>query len=133
MAMVTTMEMAMTMMTMTMMAMQTMTAIDVFNIMNAFRIHHPHANSLVIDTAKIAADDLGCQCREHKVCCGLVVDVDIVVRLRHEKILVSDVFLGNDHIREETAITVNWMTNRFERCHVGFLLLPYVPNSTLYD
>jgi hypothetical protein len=107
--------------------------IDVFNIMNACQIHHPHANRLVIDIAGIAAGDLGCQCREHKVCCGMVVDVDIVVHLHHMKILVPHVFLGKNHIREETAITLNWVTNGFECCRVGFLPLPYVPDAALYD
>ena len=107
--------------------------IDVFNITNVCQIHHPYENRLVIDIAGIAAGDLGCQCREHKVCCSVVVDVDIVVRLYCKKVLVTDAFFGKDHIREETAITVNWVTNGFERCHVGFLLLLYVPDATLYD
>ena len=63
----------------------------------------------------------------------MIVNVDIVVPLCHEKILVPDVFLDNDHIREETDITVNWVTNGFECCHVGFLPLPYVPNAALFD
>jgi hypothetical protein len=36
-------------------------------------------------------------------------------------------------MRKQTAITVNWVTNRFEQCHVGFLLLLYVSNAALYD
>ncbi len=42
------------------------------------------------------------------MCCGKVVDVDIVVRLRCKEILVPDDFLGKGSMREETAITVNW-------------------------
>ena len=76
------------------------------------------ANGLVIDITKIAVGDLGCQCREHKVCCGEVVDVDIVVRLCREKIGVLDIFLGKDNMWEETAITINWVTNGFECCLV---------------
>ncbi len=48
------------------------------------------------------------------MCCGKVVDVDIVVRLRRKEILVPDDFLGKDNMREDTAITVNWVTNGFE-------------------
>ena len=40
--------------------------------------------------------------------CGEVVDVDIVVCLRRKEIL------GKGNMREETAITVNWVTNGFE-------------------
>ena len=39
------------------------------------------ANGLVIDIVGIAAADRGYQCREHKVCCGKVVNVDKVVHL----------------------------------------------------
>ncbi len=65
----------------------------------------------MIDIAGIAVGDRGCQCKEHKVCCGKVDDVDIVVRLRRKEILVPDDFLGKGNMREETAITVNWVTN----------------------
>ena len=64
-------------------------------------------NNLVIDIAGIAAGDLGCQCREHKVCCGKVVSVDIVVHLHREKILVSEIFSGKDKMKEKIAIPVD--------------------------
>jgi hypothetical protein len=89
----------------------------------------PRAEGLVIDIPGILVGDRGCQCKEHKVCCGEVVDVDIVVCLRRKEILVPDDFLGKGSMREETAITVNWVTNGFERCRVGFLPLSYVPNA----
>jgi hypothetical protein len=73
-----------------------------------------HAEGLEITIAGIAAGDCGCRCKEHKVCCGKVVDVAIVVRLRRKEILVPDDFLGKGSMREETAITVNWVTNGFE-------------------
>ncbi len=46
---------------------------------------------------------------------------------------MPDDFLGEGNMREETAITVNWVTNRFEQCRVGFLPLLYVPNAAVYD
>ncbi len=61
------------------------------------------------------------------MCCGKVVDVDIVVRLRCKEIL------GEGNMREETAITVNWMMDGFEQCPVGFLPLFYVPDAAIYD
>jgi hypothetical protein len=96
-------------------------------------VDSPRAEGLVIDIAGIALGDRGCRCKEHKVCCGEVVDVDIVVRLRCKEILVPDDFLSKGNMREETAITVNWVTNGFEQCHVGFLPLSYVPNAAVYD
>ena len=66
--------------------------------------------------------------------CGKVVDdVDIVVRLCRKEILMPDDFLGKGNMRKQTAITVNWVTNEFESCGVGFLPLPYVPNAARYD
>jgi hypothetical protein len=96
-------------------------------------VDSPRAEGLVIDIADIAVGDRGCQCKEHKVCCGKVVDVDIVVHLCCKEILVPDDFLGEGSMREETAITVNWVTNGFEQCRVGFLLLSYAPNAFVYD
>ena len=96
-------------------------------------VDSPRAEGLVIDIAGIAAGDRGCRCKEHKVCCGEVVNVDIVVCLRRKEILVPDDFLGKGSMREETAITVNWVTKGFERCRVGFLPLSYVPNAAVYD
>ena len=93
----------------------------------------PHAEGLVIDIVGIAASDCGCQCREHNVCCGKVVNVDILVRLRREEILVPNVFLGKGNTRKQTAITVDCVTNGFEQCRVGFLPLLYVPDAALYD
>ena len=87
----------------------------------------------VIDIVGIASGDHGCKCREHNVCCGEVLDVDIVVHLCREGILVPDDFLGKGNMRKETAITVNWVTNGFEQCHVGFLPLGYILDAARYD
>jgi hypothetical protein len=67
------------------------------------------------------------------VCCGQVLDVDIVVCLHREEILVPDDFLGEGNMRKETAITVNWVTNGFEQCRVGFLSPGYVLDAAHYD
>ena len=48
------------------------------------------------------------------------------VRLHHEEILEPDDFLGKGNMRKETAIPVNWVTNGFERCHVGAMMVPSV-------
>jgi hypothetical protein len=93
----------------------------------------PRAEGLVIDIAGIAAGDCVCRCKEHKVCCGKVVDVDIVVRLCRKEILVPDDFLGKCNMREETVITGNWVTNGFEQCRVRFLPILYIPNAAIYD
>ncbi len=67
------------------------------------------------------------------MCCGEVLNVDIVVRLRRDEILVLDDYKGKGNMRKETAITVNWVTNGFERCRVGFLPPGYVLDAARYD
>ena len=68
------------------------------------------------------------------MCCGKVVRVDImVVHLRREKILVLDNYSGEEIIREEPVITVNWVMEGFDCCRVGYLPRPYVPNAAIYD
>ncbi len=67
------------------------------------------------------------------MCCGEVLDVDIVVRLHCEEIRVPDDFIGEGNMRKETAITVNWVTNGFEQCRVGFLPPGYFLDSARYD
>ncbi len=47
------------------------------------------------------------------VCCGDFLEEDSVVRLHRKK-------------REMTAITVNWVTDGVDHCHVGFLPRAYV-------
>ncbi len=42
-------------------------------------------------------------------------------------------FLGEGNMRKETAIAVNWVTNGFKRCRVGFLLPGYVLDAARYD
>jgi hypothetical protein len=49
------------------------------------------------------------------VCCGEVLNVDIVVRLHREEIIVPNDFFGKGNMRKETTITVNWVTNGFEQ------------------
>jgi len=91
------------------------------------------SSGIVISIAKIDAGDLGCQCREHRVCCGKVACVDMVVRLCRKTILVPDSYSSKEIMREVPVITVNWVTEGFDHCHVGFLPRLYVPNATIYD
>jgi hypothetical protein len=80
----------------------------------------------IVGTSKA---DRGRRCEEHS-CCGKEVLVeDVVVRLRREQILVPN-RLGSGY-REETAYTVNWVTDGQDRCRVGFLPRAYVAQGGL--
>lgn len=64
------------------------------------------------------------RCDEHNVC-GVVVEEDVVVRLRKEQMLVDG--------KEETAIAVYWVTGGDDRCRVGFLKRSMVMHASRYD
>ena len=57
----------------------------------------------------------------------------MVARLRCKKILVPDSYSSKEIMREVPVISVNWVTEGFDHCHMGFLPRPYVPNATIYD
>ena len=54
----------------------------------------------------------GCSCEAHCIC-SAVMSVGIVVCLHKVKLMIE----GEEH----TAITVHWVSNGIDRCHVGFL------------
>ena len=85
----------------------------------------------VLEIVGTAKADRGRRCEEHS-CCGKEVLVeDVVVRLRREQILVPN-RLGKGY-REETAYTVNWVTDGQDRCRIGFLPRAYVTQGGLFD
>ena len=87
--------------------------------------------STVLEIVGTSKADRGRRCEEHS-CCGKEVLVeDVVVRLRREQILVPN-RLGSGY-REETAYTVNWVTDGQDRCRVGFLPRAYVAQGGLFD
>ena len=85
----------------------------------------------VLEIVGTAKAERGRRSEEHS-CCGKEVLVeDVVDRLRREQILVPN-RLGRGY-REETAYTVNWVTDGQDRCRVGFLPRAYVAQGGLFD
>ena len=64
--------------------------------------------------------------RAAATCCGNVLQEDIVVRIRKEQILVPDNIIAKGKMKERMALTINWVSDGIDCCHVGFLLDPYV-------
>ncbi len=50
-----------------------------------------------------------------------------------ERILVLNSLAGKGKKQEETAITVNWVTDGINRCHVGFLPRAYALEGAIYN
>ncbi len=85
---------------------------------------------MVLDVVGKARGDRGRNCDEHEIC-GEVLEEDVVVCLRREQILVPNK-LGKG-FKEETAYTVNWVTDGQDRCRVGFLPRAYVAQGGVFD
>ncbi len=67
------------------------------------------------------------------VCCSEFLKEDFVVRLCMERILVPNFLAEKGKIREETAITVNWVMGGVDCCRVGFLPPAYALEGAIYD
>ena len=97
---------------------------------------HPpmHPSGVVLDIVGTNRGDCGCSCEEHLAACGTAVLMDdAVVRIQKEQILVEDFKAGKGKMKEETALTVNWVSDGIDRCRVGFLPKAYVPHAKLWD
>jgi hypothetical protein len=93
-----------------------------------------HPSGVVVDVVGMNKSDCGCSCEEHPDGCGAAVLADdVVVRIRKEQILVKAGFLGKGRMREETVLTVNWVSDGIDRCRIGFLPKAYVPNAKMWD
>ena len=93
-----------------------------------------HSSGVVIDIVGTIKNDCGCYCEEHPDGCSAAVIVDdIVVYIQKEQILIEDFLLGKVKMREQTALTFNWVSDSIDRCHVGFLPKAYVQHAKLWD
>ena len=88
---------------------------------------------LVLNIVGIDVGDWESHYKDHMVCCGKVVEEDIVVHLRKERTLVPNFLTGKRKTREETAITVNRVMDNVDCCCVGFLLRAYALDGAIYN
>ena len=69
----------------------------------------------VINIASINVGDRGCLCEEeHSIAfCGVALAPDVLICLLKEEIMVEG--------RTETIVSVYWVMDSVECCHVGFM------------
>jgi hypothetical protein len=72
-----------------------------------------HPPGIVVEIVGTEAGDQCRTCEEHTVNCGIVLEEDVVVHLWKVQVVVDG--------REEMAIAAVWVTDRIDRCRVGFL------------
>ena len=93
-----------------------------------------HPPGVVLDIVGTNRGDRGRSCEEHLDACGTAVLMDdAVVQIRKEQILVEDFKAGKGKMKEETALTVNWVSDGIDRCRYGFHPRAYVPHAKLWD
>jgi hypothetical protein len=85
--------------------------------------HHP--SGVVVEIVGTERGDQGRSCEEHPLNCGVVMEDDVVVRLRKVQVIVEG--------REETAIAAVWVNDGVDRCRVGFLPRHMVKHAARYD
>ena len=86
-------------------------------------VYHPPG--IVVEIVGTDAGDRGRTCEEHQVNCGVVLEEDVVVRLRKVQVVIDG--------REETAIAAIWVTDGIDRCRVGFLKRHMVRHAVRYN
>ena len=91
-----------------------------------------HPPGIILDIVGTAGVDRGRSCEEH-TCCGDVLKEDFVFCIRNEQILVPDYIAGKGKMKEQMALTVNWVSDGVDRCRVGFLPRPYLVQAGLWD
>jgi hypothetical protein len=92
-----------------------------------------HPSGIILDVIGTAGTNHGCSCKEH-ACCSNILENDLLVKLRRKQILVPDNIVGGGgKMKEETAITVNWVSNGIDCCHVGFLPHTFVVQGSIWD
>jgi hypothetical protein len=68
------------------------------------------------------------------LCCGNVLDNDVLVKLWREQILVPDTIPGGGgRMKEEMAIMVNWVSNGIDCCCAGFLPCAFAVQGSVWD
>jgi hypothetical protein len=91
-----------------------------------------HPRGIILDVVGTTGTNRGRSCKEH-ACCSNILQNNVLVKLRREQILKTDAMAGGGKMKEETAITVNWVSNGTDCCQVGFLPRAFVMQGSLWD
>ncbi len=91
-----------------------------------------HPSGIILDVVGTAGTDHGHSWKKH-ACCSNILENDVLVKLWCEQILVPDAIAKRGKMKEETAITVNWVSIQIDRCHVGFLPHAFVVQGSIWD
>ena len=83
-----------------------------------------HPSGVTLDIVGITAKDQGRSCEIHE-CCGAVLEVDMVLRLRSVQVLING--------EEETAIAAYRVSGGVDSCRVGFARRHLLKYKDEYD
>ncbi len=92
-----------------------------------------HPPGIILEVVGTASPHSRCSCKEHDCCGSKVLQEDVVVHLCLDQILVPDNITGKGKMKEEMAITVNWVSDGVDCCHIGFFPRAYVVQGEIWD
>jgi hypothetical protein len=90
-----------------------------------------HPSGIILEVVGTAGTDRRHSCKEHASCGCEVLQDKVDVRLQREQILVPDNITGEGKMKEEVAITVNWVLDGVDCCCIGFLPHAYAMKGRL--
>jgi hypothetical protein len=85
-----------------------------------------HPLGIILEVVGTASPYRGRSCKEHACCRSKVLHEDVVIPLCWEQIVVPDNIARKGKMKEETAITISWVLDGVDCCHVGFLPRTYI-------
>ena len=89
-----------------------------------------HPSGVVIDVVGMNRGDRGRSCEEHPDACGTaVLTDDVIVHIRKEQILIKDCFWGKGKMKEETVLTINWVSDGIDRWYARVAVISALPCS----
>ncbi len=91
-----------------------------------------HPSGIILDVVGTTGTNCGCSYKEH-ACCSNVLENNVLIELRRKQFHICAAIVGGGKMKEETAITVNWVSDGIDRCHVGFLPHAFVVQGSLCD
>ncbi len=87
-----------------------------------------HPSGVIIHVVGTNRGDRGRSCKEHPDACGMAVLADeVVVRIQEEQILIKNCLLGKGKMKEETALTVNWVSDGIYRWYARGAVISALP------
>jgi hypothetical protein len=92
-----------------------------------------HPSGIIVNIVGTNRGYHGRRCKEHDVCGLAVLAEDVLNCIHKEQILVPDNIAGKGKMKEQMVLTINWVSDGIDHCHVSFLPRAYIAQRRLWD